>query len=233
MCTVTYLPLGPDTFVLTSNRDEAPQRSATGLYHEQRNGKTLLFPRDPLARGTWIAASDSQQLVCVLNGAFVRHQHRPPYRLSRGIMALQFFDYPDAPTFSQSFDFTGIEPFTLVLCDAGQVYEWRWDEQQVHFRALPPDRPHLWASSTLYPPEWQSKRQSWFADWQAQHPQPTAEAILDFHHRAGEGNPEYDLIMNRQDIVRTTSITSVLSQANAMRLRYEDLLSGQLLRDQV
>ncbi len=233
MCTVSYLPTPEGGFILTSNRDEAPKRSAAGLYQDQSGDKTLLFPRDPLAQGTWIAASDAQQLVCVLNGAFVKHQHRPPYRLSRGIMALRFFDYPNAQAFFETFDFSGIEPFTMVIYDAGELYELRWDEQKTHVLALPAEQQHIWASCTLYPTEWQQKRQDWFQDWQKQYPQPDQKAILDFHRTAGEGNAEYDLVMNRQEVVRTTSITSVVGGAQGMQLRYEDLLNGEVLQASV
>lgn len=228
MCTVTYIPKGDHQFILTSNRDEAPGRSATGLVQEEQAGKSLLFPRDPLARGTWIATSNTHQLVCVLNGAFQKHQHRPPYRLSRGIMALQFFSFPDAPSFFQGFDFSGIEPFTMVVYDQGRLYELRWDEQQVHVKALAADEKHIWSSCTLYSELWQEKRRQWFAEWQAQHLDPNQQAILDFHKNGGEGNPAYDVVMNRADIVRTTSISSVQKNWNSVSLRYEDLLSGEV-----
>lgn len=226
MCTVTYIPNGEDHFIFTSNRDEAPRRSATEMAREIYNGKTVLFPRDALAKGTWIAVSNQQQLVCILNGAFQKHKHQPPYRLSRGIMALNFFSYPGASDFFEQFEFQGMEPFTMIIFDDKKLYELRWDEQQKHIKNLATDQSHLWASCTLYSEEWQSKRQQWFEHWRGQQTDVGQEHVLDFHKNAGEGNPEFDVVMNRQNIVRTTSITSIIKDPTAMQMRYEDILDG-------
>lgn len=227
MCTVTFLPTGPDEFLFTSNRDESPLRIASTIQQVISGGKLLLYPQDSLAKGTWIAVSDHNQLVCILNGAFQRHRHRPPYRLSRGVMALQFFQFDDAKQFAQSFDFQGMEPFTMVVYDQGQLYDLRWDEQKLHLRELPVAEPHLWSSPTLYDQNWQAKRQEWFQDWLQQQSSFTSEDILHFHHTGGEGDPENDLIMNRLNMVRTTSITHIVKNHRDITLRYKGLLTNK------
>lgn len=226
MCTVTYIPTQDSEFIFTSNRDEAPKRSATEMARESRGAKEILFPRDALAKGTWIAISNKNQLVCILNGAFVKHKHRPPYRLSRGIMALDFFSFPNAEDFFEKFDFEGIEPFTMVIFDDGKLYELRWDESQKHIKNLDTSISHLWASCTLYSEEWQIKRQSWFAEWLLKNQVVNQSTVLDFHKNAGEGNLEFDVIMNRQNIVRTTSVTCIEKNKTEMMIRYEDILDG-------
>ena len=123
MCTVTYISKGKEGFIFTSNRDEAPNRSATGLVLDSQNGKQILYPKDPQANGTWIAVSDRGQLVCILNGAFVKHKHRPPYRLSRGLMALDFFNQKNLIHFFHQFNFQGMEPFTMIVVDDGKLYD--------------------------------------------------------------------------------------------------------------
>ena len=228
MCTVTYLPTGDDSYLFTSNRDEFTGRSASKLILERRFGKKLLFPQDALAKGTWIAISDTDQLVCILNGAFVKHSHVPPYRLSRGLMALEFFKYEDAPAFFEYFDFTGIEPFTMVINDRGKLYDFRWDENKKHIEQKDPSQSHIWASCTLYSPEWQQKRIQWFDKWKSENPSPTRTSILDFHTNAGEGDLEYDIVMNIGDRVRTTSITSIIKSKNEMDLRYENLVDDKI-----
>ncbi|MEL6833162.1 MAG: NRDE family protein [Bacteroidota bacterium] len=228
MCTVTYLPTGTDQFLFTSNRDESPLRRASNVQHIAGIGKQLLYPQDSLAKGTWIAISDHNQLVCILNGAFTRHHHSPPYRLSRGIMALEFFDYDNATAFRQNFEFQGMEPFTMVIYDKGQLFDLRWDEQQVHFQQLAVDEPHLWSSPTLYDPHWQEKRQQWFRDWRVRQQKYTSSSVLQFHQTAGEGNPEYDLVMNRANIVRTTSITHITKKLDRAKLRYQTILTQKV-----
>ncbi len=228
MCTVTYLPTGPDQFLFTSNRDESPSRRASSIQQVTSGKKQLLFPQDSLAKGTWIAFSDHNQLVCILNGAFIKHHHTPPYRLSRGIMALEFFDYENATDFRQNFAFTGMEPFTMVIYDQGSLFDLRWDEQKLHFSELAPDQPHLWSSPTLYDSSWQEKRQLWFKHWREQQQAYNSSSILQFHQTAGEGNPAYDLVMNRANIVRTTSITHIAKETDRAQLRYQTILTNEV-----
>ena len=228
MCTVTYIPTGENKFIFTSNRDEAPKRSATGMVEKEIDGKVLLFPQDPLANGTWISISNKNQLVCILNGAFVKHKHRPPYRLSRGIMALDFFSYSTATDFFKKFEFEGVEPFTMIIFDDGKLYEFRWDGKEKHIAQLDISKQYIWASCTLYTPEWQEKRIVWFEDWKKKTPKITQDAVLDFHKNGGEGHPNFDVVMKWKDIVRTTSITSILRNEKIMSMRYEDLLNGEV-----
>lgn len=228
MCTVTFIPSQDGNFIFTSNRDEAPKRSATEMVREDILGKEVLFPRDSLAKGTWIAIANSKQLVCILNGAFIKHKHQPPYKLSRGIMALEFFKYKNATDFFENFDFGGMEPFTMVIFDDERLYELRWDEKETHVKKLDPSKTHLWASCTLYADEWQEKRKQWFADWKQKYSVVNQNNVLDFHRNAGEGNSRYDVVMNYKDIVRTTSITSIINTNEKMSLRYEDLLDGSI-----
>lgn len=225
MCTVTFLPTGPDAYLFTSNRDEAPSRSAAAIQEQSVAQKQLIYPQDSLAKGTWIAISDHNQLVCILNGAFQPHQHRPPYRLSRGIMALEFFQYEQAEQFSEQFEFEGMEPFTMIIYDQGRLFDLRWDEEQVHFAELSISTPHIWSSAPLYYPDWQIKRQQWFKSWLDQQATYTSECILDFHKNGGEGDPQNDLIMNRFNMVCTTSITHIIKDQNEASLQYHGLLS--------
>lgn len=227
MCTVTFLPTGPDEFLFTSNRDEAPSRSAAVIQKQARGNKQLLFPQDSLAKGTWIAISDHNQLVCILNGAYKPHWHRPPYRLSRGIMALEFFEYEQAQQFSEEFEFVGMEPFTMVIYDQGQLFDLRWDEEQVHFTKLRTDEAHIWSSAPLYYPDWQQKRQEWFQSWLSQQAEYSTDQILDFHRNGGIGDPQNDLVMNRFDMVCTTSITHVVKKTDEASLHYHGLLSKE------
>jgi hypothetical protein len=210
MCTVTYYPFSADHFLFATNRDEAPKRAAQELIRKKiTNGKTLLYPRDTGANGTWVAISDADQLVCILNGGRVKHRHEPPYRLSRGIMALDFFDHQDITAFTSNYDFSGIEPFTMVIYDNKRLVTLYWDEVTLEVQELDPMVRQLWSSCTLYLPALQSKRKRWFFDWAMLTNNPTRADLLAFHWTGGSGDPENDLVMNRHNVVRTTSITSL------------------------
>jgi uncharacterized protein with NRDE domain len=222
MCTVTYIPKGAGKFRLTSNRDESPQRAAKGILHH--NG--LLFPRDSEAGGTWIATSALGRAAVLLNGAFSLHIRRPPYRLSRGLMLLQFFEFNHVEDFKKNFDFKGLEPFTLIVWDQNALHELRWDENRLYYTKLNPEEPRVWASATLYNPENLQKRQNWFQQWLQEIPRPSDQEIMHWHRHAGEGDPWNDLVMNRHEMVKTVSITGISFEDREIQMFFQDLLHG-------
>lgn len=179
MCTVTFVPTASG-FVFTSNRDEDPKRAATQLVEERRGDLLVTFPQDAAAKGTWIAFSDKDQFSCILNGAFEPHQRRENYSMSRGAMALAYFDYPTIDAFMDAFNFDGIEPFTLLLYNAGDFCELKWDEAELHVRKLSTKDIHLWSSCTLYTQEWWLDRTLRFKEFVSRQ-QPDQKGIIDFH----------------------------------------------------
>ena len=82
MCTVTYLPLGNNDFILTSNRDEDPKRKTIPPKEYLEDGVKLTYPKDELAGGTWIGLSEKSRLICLLNGGFTKHSREESYRMS-------------------------------------------------------------------------------------------------------------------------------------------------------
>ncbi|MDX1666811.1 MAG: NRDE family protein [Saprospiraceae bacterium] len=226
MCTVTYISKGENSFILTTNRDEQAARSPRSLDGEQIGGQNVFFPRDRGAGGTWVAASDNHRVVCVLNGAYDRHDRRPPYRRSRGLMALDFFGFDRASSFFKQYRFEGMEPFTMLLLERGRLWELRWDEKKKHIKELDPGREHIWSSATLYPPEIRNKRQKWFDEWLEEHPYPELNDVLHFHKTGGEGDPWNDIVMNREGMVQTVSITSIVRNTREIELCYRNILQG-------
>ncbi len=224
MCTLTYIPKPDGSYLLTSNRDETPLRAATGLERQRIGEREILFPKDAGAGGTWLALSSSGQAVCLINGAYKRHRRKPPYRRSRGLMVLDFFEYDETPEFIDDYPFLGMEPFTMVVRDQDQLWDLRWNGQKLHVHTKDPRQYAIWASPVLYDLTYRKKRQHWLADWLEQRPQPTRGSMLHFHLKAGEGDPHNDLVMNRHNLVRTVSIASVVNDGNRFDLSYLDLL---------
>jgi len=185
-------------------------------------------PKDEESSGSWIIISDTNQLVCILNGAFERHERKLPYRLSRGVMAKEFFSYSDADAFIKEFEFDGMEPFTLIIVDGGILYELKWDSNELHVKKPEHTQMHLWASATLYNEELQRKRQQWFKEWKDKTMCMNQGCILSFHKNGGEGNPQSDVVMNYHDLVKTTSITSVISEHGKFEMRFESLENNQV-----
>ena len=223
MCTVTFLPTGTTQFVLTSNRDEAPNRETIPPRFYKFDGTNMLFPKDKRAGGTWIGLSDKQRLVCLLNGGFMLHERQAKYRMSRGVVVREMLESDDIVTLIEGYDLNNIEPFTLILIEWRlelKLYELVWDGHEKHFSRLPLE-PKLWSSSTLYNREMKDDRQMWFKGF-LNVSDVTAESILDFHETAGKETMDYGVIMDR-GFVKTTSITQVQKINNVTRMRYHDL----------
>lgn len=224
MCTVTFAPKPNDSFILTSNRDEAPQRHTIPPKVYSLEGTRVLFPRDELAGGTWIGASEKKRLVCLLNGGFEPHRRRESYRMSRGIIVTELLKDEDASHAMKRFDYTDIEPFTIILVDwkkTLRLYELVWDGEEAHFdeKSL---APHIWSSSLLYTSEAKRKRESWFSEFLMATVCPSEEELLHFHRAAGEGDRETDLIMDR-GFVKTKSISQISKKDEDICFLYEDL----------
>jgi hypothetical protein len=229
MCTVTYLPISSTEFILTSNRDERVNRAIALQPKQYRiTDKNIYFPKDAEAGGTWIAASENNYTLCLLNGGFQKHLHQPPYRISRGIMLLDFFKYNDAVLFSKSYNFIGIEPFTLlIICTTNTLcfYKLVWDGKNVFLQHVDEDKPHIFSSATLYNKETIAARQFWFNDFLSKQ-NFSQEAILHFHQFAGDGNAEHNVLMNKNNVLKTVSITTVHRSTSNLMMHYLDTQSN-------
>ena len=225
MCTVTYLPLGNNNFILTSNRDEQPARETIEPKVYIEDGVSLRYPKDILAGGTWIGLSFENRLVCLLNGGFESYEREASYKMSRGVIVKAILKSDDFESYIKSFDFTGIEPFTIVLVDWNadlKTYELVWDGKQKHFTELKQE-PRIWSSSTLYSQEEKELRKTWFANWLENQKEFTQEEILKFHHNSEIGTPENSPKMKRW-YVETVSVTSVKKEASETTMNYQNLL---------
>lgn len=232
MCFVTYLP-HQQGFILTSNRDEhvgRPKALPPKKYFIK--GQPVFYPQDGLAGGSWIATS-SNTTLCLLNGAFVKHQSQPPYRQSRGLVVLHFFEYNDLNDFIKNYNFTEIEPFTLVVVEQNeqlQLSQIRWDGSTLYHTKLDAHSNHAWSSVTLYSDEVIQERERWFEQWQSQHPFFEGDDVLDFHSFGGNGDAENDLLVNRNNQLRTVSMTQIHKTPEQFLIRYWDRLNDQQFR---
>lgn len=224
MCTVTYLPLGNNDFILTSNRDESPLRRTIPPTKYIEDGVELVYPKDELAGGTWIGISEKCRLVCLLNGGFEKHQRNSYYKMSRGYVVKNILSADNSVSYVQDFDFENIEPFTIVLVDWNlelKTYELVWDGSQKHFQELS-QQPKIWSSSTLYDQQMKKERILWFQDWLNKQNSFDQEEILKFHQSTDKGTELTTLKMKRP-FVETVSITSVLRGNNKTSLKYLDI----------
>ncbi|MEL7123293.1 MAG: NRDE family protein [Bacteroidota bacterium] len=226
MCTVTFVPQTDNTYILTSNRDEQVDRTAPSLFTKSLNGQTVIFPREPKAGGTWIAASNENRIVCILNGAFINHRIEKGYpfgyRRSRGLMALDYYFFDSIHEFSRSYLFKRIEPFTMIVIENESLYDFKWDGKHQHIKKLAFDQKHIWSSAPLYDDSMKKLREKWFASWQKNTPNPQLEDIQRFHYHAGEGNPATNVIMKRP-YIGTVSVTHVIQKDGITKMKHHEL----------
>ncbi len=228
MCTVSYIPT-PEGYILTSTRDEMAHRETLSPAFYELSGRNLMFPKDKLSNGTWIASDGEQFSVCLLNGAWSNHQKQVEYRMSRGLIPLKSFEYEGFEKFCREFDFAQIEPFTLVGLHESEstveLKELRWDGGQTYFRSLNSCEPHLWSSFTLYPPPVQEKRNELFRKFHQKYPVASVERIREFHLQKDIQEPESSFYRHHSDGPKSVSLTQLIRNCSSFVLFYKDLLT--------
>ena len=227
MCTVTFIPVREKIFI-SSNRDEKRARSQAlvSTLYAMKTGN-VLFPKDRDGGGTWFAVNENGNVVVFLNGARVNHISTPPYRKSRGLILLDLADSEAPLADFLSIDLNNIEPFTAIIWDDKKLFECYWDGFEKSQTQLDPNKPHIWSSVTLYEKKISNKRRKWFTDWIGINKSPSTDDILHFHQFTGEGDSRNDLLMNRDGLVFTVSITSLELTEKTGSLTYLDLKSQQ------
>jgi len=223
MCIVSFIPV-KGKFFITSNRDEKLARKNAvipGLF--VHNGQKLFFPKDADAGGTWIVMKENGDAAVLLKGAFICHKAEPPYRLSRGIILLDIFSTERPSLTFTKINLQDIEPFTVVLLENNCLYEFRWDGNEKYCKQLNAGRPYIWSSATLYDGFVVKKREQWFASFLNDHPTPTQQEILHFHLFTGDGDNKNNLLMTRDSMHTTVSITSILLTKDRGCIKYVDI----------
>ena len=232
MCVLTFLPTINSGYILTNNRDESLARAKAippKKYHI--NSKQIFFPKDTQAGGTWMATSNDFT-ICLLNGAFENHIHKPPYRQSRGQVILDFFKFDTVDDFISNYSFDNIQNFTLIIVHHKEflkICEFRWDGTELHYTSKNPQETHIWSSATLYSQEIRTQREHWFANFREQNPNFTREKVVNFHLHGGTGNTHNDMQMNRDGKLITQCIFQVVKQHQYLSFSFHDLLSEQEL----
>lgn len=228
MCTVTYIPTN-DKYFISSNRDEKYSRKqATEPAVHKINQQKLIFPKDGDAGGSWIALHENGNAAVLLNGAFEKHLPMPPYQKSRGKIFLDTIADKRPVMYFHELNLEQIEPFTLILLEKENLYECRWDGNDKHYQQLKKHRPYIWSSATLYDKSIVEKREQWFASFLNCNPHPTQKDILEFHQFTGDGDRNNDLLMEREGIYTTVSITSMLLTGDRGSMKYLDLKNNRL-----
>ncbi len=228
MCTVTLMPTTGNSFVLTSNRDEAIDRETLSPQLYTIEEKRMLFPKDVVAGGTWIGVSEECNMICLLNGGYKKHERQPTYRQSRGVVVKELLASKELEKAIYEYDCSNIEPFTIVaVCWKKELafYELVWDGEEKHVRELDKTT-HIWSSSTLYTDEMKAIRREWLKEFEIEN-DLTKESLIKFHKYAGIGDKNIDLQIDRGNL-KTISVTQVSKNEDQVAMRYENLQENQV-----
>ncbi len=226
MCTVTYIPLPNNNFIFSSNRDETPLRKTLAPKTYVEDGISMTFPKDALAGGTWIGVSGKNRLVCLLNGGFVNHNRKMNYRMSRGVIVKNLLKCESVFEEINTFDFTNIEPFTLICIDWDREYvalEFVWDGNEKHVRTLD-ESPQIWSSAPLYDQTMKQERHAWFQKLYESEVTIDKASMLAFHQYEKEGDSKNSIKMKRL-FVETVSTTVIEKKNDVLELHYLDYLN--------
>ncbi|MGE0560357.1 MAG: NRDE family protein [Flavobacteriales bacterium] len=229
MCTVTFVPT-QNGYILTSSRDEQKARLTIFPKKYSIGDKTLIFPKDKVAGGTWIASDEKRRTACLLNGAFENHIKKESYRKSRGLILLESFSYASITDFTNQINLQNIEPFTLLLIDNSnkiELVELRWDGEKKYIKTINTAIPQIWSSATLYHSEIRKKREDWFEKLISQNPLPTKDIMQNFHFTKKDNDVKNDIVMEREGGLKTLSISQVIVEQNRKVFRYFDIESNR------
>lgn len=213
-----------DAVIITSNRDEHVQRqnAAAPAFHFVQH-KKIIFPKDVKAGGTWFAAADTGVVAVLLNGAFVKHIAKPPYRKSRGLILVDIIEAQEPHSFFTALDLKDIEPFTIILYQPGSLHELRWDGNDKHEKSLNISGNYIWSSATLYADEIIEKRKNLFEQFTYSIKNITPDSVYHFH--ADDHNDEENgFVINRQTGMKTFSITQAIVKPGGIQFLHTDLL---------
>jgi len=225
MCTVSFVNVN-GKIIITSNRDEKIIRpNAIEPKNYLINNKNIIFPKDSKAGGTWYAIDEHSNILVLLNGADEKHILKDSYRKSRGLIVLELISSVSPLQEWKNIDLQNIEPFTIVLFENQKLYQLRWNEKEKETTALNTNQSHIWSSSTLYSKEIREKRANWFSTFLDTKPEVNEEELFNFHRYTETENKEHGLVINRNDILKTLSITQTVIETNKVAIHYADLIA--------
>lgn len=225
MCTVTYIPQKDSGFIITSSRDEKSPRNARMLKNSSVDDFKLIFPVDPLSGGTWIGCSELGRTCCLLNGGKTKHERKPSYRRSRGLVLTDLLSAYSLKDKIKYYDFTGIEPFTMIIIDHNDVnnyLELVWDENKKHISYSDRSVPKIWSSATIYSMVERKYKSELFEIFLRNN--SDSENISNFHFL-----PENILSVSDTSIKNykpiTVSITQITGNSNEAEIKHHDIIN--------
>ena len=227
MCTVSFV-YANNSFLLTSNRDEKITRpSAIEPKIYQTATKKIIYPKDTKAGGTWFVVDEIGNVIILLNGGKTKHIAKEKYRLSRGVIVLELMASNAIVSTWKTIDLTDIEPFTLLVLENKQPFQLQWSGEEKSIIELDVNQTYIWSSSTLYSPDIQKQRAEWFEQYMNEIKEISAEKMKIFHKNTEPKDAKNGLIINRDNLYKTLSVTQVVISGNSILVNHSDLIQDE------
>ena len=227
MCTVSFV-YDNNSFLLTSNRDEKITRpSAIEPKIYQTATKKIIYPKDAKAGGTWFVVDEFGNAIILLNGGKTKHIAKEKYRLSRGVIVLDLMASNAIVSTWKTIDLTDIEPFTLLVLEDKKPHQLQWSGEEKFTNELELNQTYIWSSSTLYTPDIQQQRTEWFLQYINENQEITAEKMRFFHKNTEPKNAKNGLIINRDNLYKTLSVTQTVISDNVIFVNHSDLIQNE------
>lgn len=225
MCTVSFVKV-ENKVIITSNRDEMVLRpSAIKPKNYIVNGKNIIFPKDPKGGGTWFAVDHTGTILVLLNGADEKHVQKGSYRKSRGLIVLDIISNLSPKEYWGEIDLDNIEPFTLVLYQREALFQLRWNGLKKESIELNVNQQHIWSSATLYPETIRKERAELYYSFLNKQDIVSEKDLYHFHRYTDQDNHQNGLVINRNNQMKTLSITQAISEQNKVAIRHYDLIA--------
>ncbi len=227
MCTVSFV-YANNSFLLTSNRDEKITRpSAIEPKIYQSDSKKIIYPKDAKAGGTWFVVDEFGNAIILLNGGKTKHQVKEKYRLSRGVIVLDLMASNEILSTWKTIDLTDIEPFTLLVLENKEPYQLQWSGEEKSTVQLDRNQTYIWSSSTLYTPDIQQQRADWFFHFMNENQDISAEKMRFFHKNTEPKDTKNGLIINRDNLYKTLSVTQTIISEDSIFVSHSDLIQDK------
>ena len=165
--------------------------------------------------------------IILLNGGKTKHIAKEKYRLSRGVIVLDLMASNAIVSTWKTIDLTDIEPFTLLVLEDKKPYQLQWSGEEKFTNELEINQTYIWSSSTLYTPDIQQQRTEWFLQYINENQEITAEKMRFFHKNTEPKNAKNGLIINRDNLYKTLSVTQTVISDNVIFVNHSDLIQNE------
>ena len=222
MCTVSWLRQNKALHVFC-NRDEQRTRAVAippRIFQTEQG--CILYPEDPVGKGTWVAVSDTGFCVTVLNH-YPENYALPETVVSRGQLVKQLAmcaDMAHAGQTLKALDMSAFRPCLLLLLDEKESLRFTWDGKQLLEEACPSFTGSI-STSSYKTKVVQAYRDQLFADVAAAYEEVQPADLQAYHLHAEPGLEKESILMSRPESC-TVSYARITIRPDKIQFDYYD-----------